>query len=130
MQLFDLKGKTAIITGASGGIGGRFAHVLSKAGARTILASRRIERLEKLSTKLRNSIAIKMDVSNKNSVENAFKQLENENIDICINCAGIMEKTEIFKDYNCHNFENTMHTNVIGSWYIVSARKALIFKIC
>ena len=39
MQLFDLKGKTAIITGASSGLGEQFAHCLSGAGARVLLAA-------------------------------------------------------------------------------------------
>ena len=39
MQLFDLKGKTAIITGASSGLGEQFAYCLSGAGARVLLAA-------------------------------------------------------------------------------------------
>jgi NAD(P)-dependent dehydrogenase (short-subunit alcohol dehydrogenase family) len=89
MKLFDLSGKTALITGASSGIGEQFDYTLVQSGARVILASRRIEKLEELALQLKNAVAIKMDVANKISVSNAFKQIENERIDICINCAGI-----------------------------------------
>ena len=41
MELFDLSGKTALITGASGGLGESFARALAGAGARVVLAARR-----------------------------------------------------------------------------------------
>ncbi len=46
--LFDLHGKTAIITGASSGLGEQFARSLSSAGARVILAARRLDKLNTL----------------------------------------------------------------------------------
>ena len=118
MKLFDLSGKTALITGSSSGIGERFAHVLVQAGARVILAARRIEKLEELTLKLQNTIAIKMDVADKNSVANAFKELKDERIDICINCAGIARRTGIFEHDNSQHFEDIMQTNVMGVWYV------------
>ena len=62
---FDLHGKTAIITGASSGLGEQFARCLSGAGARVILAARRIDKLNDLALKLNNARAIQMDVSDK-----------------------------------------------------------------
>jgi NADP-dependent 3-hydroxy acid dehydrogenase YdfG len=44
----NLEGKVALITGASSGLGKRFALVLSQAGAKVVLASRRVERLKEL----------------------------------------------------------------------------------
>ena len=114
----NLKGKTAIITGASSGIGERFAYVLSEAGARTILVSRNAKRLEKLSAELKNSMVIEMDIANKKSVYKDFEKLKNERIDVCINCAGVTNKTEVFGDKNCYNFEDIMQTNVMGTWYV------------
>lgn len=121
MNLFNLSGKTALITGSSSGIGERFAHILSQAGARVILAARRIEKLEELAIKLGNAMAIKMDVAGNNSVNSAFKQLENERIDICVNCAGIAGRTAIFEDDNDQRFESIMQTNVMGVWYVTKA---------
>ncbi|MFP3548817.1 SDR family NAD(P)-dependent oxidoreductase, partial [Rhizobium sp. SIMBA_035] len=44
----NLEGKVALVTGASSGLGQRFAQVLSQAGAKVVLASRRVERLKEL----------------------------------------------------------------------------------
>ena len=45
---FDLSGRLALVTGASSGLGNRFAQVLANNGARVVLASRRVERLKEL----------------------------------------------------------------------------------
>jgi NAD(P)-dependent dehydrogenase (short-subunit alcohol dehydrogenase family) len=47
-DLFDLSGKTAVVTGASSGLGVAFAHALAGAGANVVLAARRVENLEKV----------------------------------------------------------------------------------
>ncbi len=117
MNLFDLSNKTALITGASSGIGERFAHTLAQAGAKVILAARRIDKLKELASKLQNAIAIEMDVADKNSVVKAFQELGKERIDICINCAGIAKRTAIFEEDNQH-FESIMQTNLMGAWYV------------
>ena len=44
LTLFDLKGKTALVTGSSSGLGERFARCLSQAGARVIMAARTLEK--------------------------------------------------------------------------------------
>ena len=46
-QLFDLKGKTALVTGGSRGLGLQMAHALGEAGARIMLSSRKADELEK-----------------------------------------------------------------------------------
>ena len=47
-RAFSLDGRVAVVTGASSGLGARFAVVLAEAGASVVAAARRIERLEKL----------------------------------------------------------------------------------
>ena len=71
-QLYDFHGKTALITGASGGLGEQFARCLSSAGARVVIATRRINKLEKLVAELDNAMAIKLDVADKNSAAGNF----------------------------------------------------------
>lgn len=118
--LFDLHNKTVLITGASGGLGEQFARTLSSAGARVILASRRIEKLEGLSAKLGNARAIRMDIADKESVRLSFKELEKagEKIDICINNAGIGILTPIFENDDKGDFESVIQTNLMGTWYV------------
>ncbi|MBN8523102.1 MAG: SDR family NAD(P)-dependent oxidoreductase [Rickettsiales bacterium] len=53
MEIFDLHGKTALITGASSGLGARFVHVLVKAGTRVILTARRLDQLETVANEIK-----------------------------------------------------------------------------
>lgn len=98
MQLFNLTGKIALVTGASQGLGVRFAQTLSEAGARVIVSARTIDKLNVVANKLGNALALEMDISSKKSVDQAFEKLEllGEKVDICINNAGISTKTPIF----------------------------------
>ena len=122
-KIFDLHGKTAIITGASSGLGVQFARCLSSAGARVILAARSLDKLEALSNEIDNTRAIKMDIANKKSVQECFAELEKlgEKINICINNAGIFKDTPIFSEDPDCDFESVMQTNVMGTWYVTKA---------
>ena len=123
MQLFDLNGKTSLITGASSGLGEQFARCLSGAGARVILAARSIDKLNDLAAELHNARAIQMDVSDKQSVKSCFAELEkdSEKIDICVNNAGIFKATPVFEEDHQNDFESVMQTNVMGVWYVTKA---------
>ncbi|NRB10925.1 MAG: SDR family oxidoreductase [Rickettsiaceae bacterium] len=125
MDLYDFKGKTALITGASSGLGKQFAHSLTKYGARVIVAARSKNKLEDLAKELGNAVAVVMDVGDNESVKRAFKELlsKGEKIDICINNAGIAEMTPIFDDNQdaADNFANIIQTNVMGVWYVTKA---------
>lgn len=123
MELFDLKGRTAFVTGASSGLGAGFARALSAAGARVIVAARRKERLELLALELGNAVAIELDVTKEGSVKHAFQVLERngEKIDICVNNAGTSRNTSVFGSDEEHRFENIIQTNVMGTWYVTKA---------
>ncbi len=122
-NLFDLTGKTALITGASSGLGERFARCFSHHGARVLLAARRLDKLQDLAQELGNAYAVEMDVADKASVHTAFAKLatQKEHIDICINNAGIAKFTPIFEPDEQSDFESTMQTNVMGVWYVTKA---------
>lgn len=126
MDFFDLKGKTALITGASSGLGKRFAQTLAQAGVKVILTARRRELLEDVAQEIREqggkAISFDMDVSDKRSVEDVMRCLSSdERIDILINNAGIAELTPIFEERETHAFEDIINTNVIGMWYVTKA---------
>lgn len=123
MNIFDLTGKTALITGASSGLGERFARCLSKAGARVILVARRLEKLQVLANELGNAEAVRLDVRERNSILKVFQQLEaaGEKIDICINNAGIFRLTPLFEEEQHDHFEDMLATNLLGVWYITKA---------
>ncbi len=87
----NVKDKTAIVTGASSGIGFSTAQLLSKMGAKVALVSRSKEKLEKLSKEMPDTIAIAADMSKVFEVKRMVKEVSDRfgKIDILINNAGI-----------------------------------------
>jgi NAD(P)-dependent dehydrogenase (short-subunit alcohol dehydrogenase family) len=61
-SLFRLDGLVAVVTGASSGLGARFARVLHAAGARVVLAARRYDRIEALAAELPGTLAVRADL--------------------------------------------------------------------
>lgn len=122
-QRFDLTGKTALITGASSGLGAHFAHVLAAAGARVVLAARRVERLEQLVNELQElgfeALAISMDVTDADSVNRGFESAEQQwgVADIIVNNAGIGDPV-MFLNMNEGNWRSMMSTNLDGAWRV------------
>ena len=72
-DLFRLDGKTAVVTGASSGLGVVFAHALAGAGASVVVSARRLERLKELATEIEaaggEALAVACDVSREDDVE-------------------------------------------------------------
>lgn len=90
---FKLHDRVALITGASSGLGARFARVLDAAGAKLVLAARRTDRLEKLAAEVRDALPVSCDVTDDAQVQalvdNALKHYGQ--IDILVNGAGDAE---------------------------------------
>jgi short-subunit dehydrogenase len=98
----DVKGKVAIVTGASGGIGLATAKLLSSKGAKLVLVARSKDKLEKLAKELPNTVAVPADISKVDEVKNMVKQAYQhfDRIDILVNNAGQgydvpVEKTDL-----------------------------------
>ena len=92
--MFNLKGRVAVVTGASSGLGKQMSHGLAEAGADLVIIARRYDRLielkEELEKKGTKVLAIKCDVTNTEEINNAALLTEKEfkKVDILINCAG------------------------------------------
>src|ERR1700688_748713 len=87
-----MRGRTALVTGASSGLGRHFARVLHDAGASVVLAARRIDRIETDAKAYgERATALRMDVSDEASIRDGFEQLAKTHppIDVVINNAGI-----------------------------------------
>ncbi len=80
---------TALITGASSGMGADMARILSEKGFNLILVARRTQKLEKLKEELKGEVTIiTMDISSTYNCMKLYNQVKKENIDILINNAG------------------------------------------
>jgi len=94
-ELFDLAGRVALVTGASSGLGARFATVLAENGAAVALVARRAERLEALRQKIEaaggKAVAIEADVLDRAAMTRAFDAAEKAfgTVTILVNNAGI-----------------------------------------
>ena len=92
--MFNLKGKVAVITGASSGLGRQMSTSFAEQGANLVLLARRIERLHEIKNELEKKgikvLPIKCDVTSTDDINNAASLAEKEfgKIDILINCAG------------------------------------------
>ncbi len=92
--MFNLKGRVAVITGASSGLGSQMARGFAEAGADLVILARRIERLEELKAELEQKgvrvLPVKCDVTSTEDINNAAAAAEREfgKVDILVNCAG------------------------------------------
>lgn len=90
--MFDLSGKTALITGASGGIGGAIARAYARQGARLVISGTRADALEALAAEIGSSCAVvTADLADAEGAATLLKAAEAETggIDILVNNAGL-----------------------------------------
>jgi len=124
MQLFDLGGKTALVTGSSTGIGFTLARGLAEHGARIVLNARNAARLAEAAARLRTQghevLELPFDVTDNAAVRTAIDGFEAAHgpIDILVNNAGMTHRAPL-EDFPPEKFEQIMATNV-GSIFNVS----------
>ena len=116
-ELFDLTGEVALVTGASSGLGKRFARVLAANGAAVALVARRRDRLEELAKEIvaggGRAIAIGADVGDAEQMKAAFNAAEVALgvVTILVNNAGIARASTMIKD-DVQSWRETMEINV------------------
>ena len=93
--MFNLKGKVAVVTGASSGLGRQLAEAFARQGADLAILARRVERLEELKARLEKDykvkvLPVKVDVTSTEEINAAATKVEAEfkRADILLNCAG------------------------------------------
>jgi NAD(P)-dependent dehydrogenase (short-subunit alcohol dehydrogenase family) len=125
-RLFSLDGRVALVTGASSGLGVRFAKVLAQAGAKVALAARRGDRLVALAEELRadgaRALPIELDVSDSAQVARAVEEVETElgPLRILVNNAG-MAKTAPALETPGEDWDQVMDVNLRGAWMMAQA---------
>jgi NADP-dependent 3-hydroxy acid dehydrogenase YdfG len=119
-----LKGKIALITGASSGIGEATARVFAQNGAKLILLARRKERLLSLAAELEKefdtkSYLIVADVRNYEDLERGIKSIPDEfkDISILVNNAGLARGLEKIYEGNINDWNEMIDTNIKGLLY-------------
>lgn len=128
----DLTGRTALVTGASSGLGRHFAGVLSRAGAAVALAARRVDKLEEAAAAIRSeggrAVTVRLDAGDAASVRAAVAQAGEQlgGLDILVNNAGttvsrpLLELTEA-------DWDSVVDVNLKGCFLVAQeAARAMV----
>ena len=110
-NIFSLSGKTALIAGASRGIGWAIAQALSAQGAHTILAARSIDKLEARAKELPNSRALHLDLTVSDSIRTAAAAAGDT--DILVNVSGTNIRKR-FEEFTREEYNRILQTNLHG----------------
>ncbi len=131
----DLSGRVALVTGASSGLGDRFARVLAAAGAKVAVVARRGDRLANLVTEIEaaggTAFALTTDVGNTAGLTKMFDDIEGAfgMVDILVNNAGVnADKWAV--DITPDDFDTVMNVNVRACYFLATemARRLIAAK--
>jgi len=124
--LFDLTGKTAIVTGTSRGLGQEIARALAKAGADLVLTSRNRASLSAFESEIqalgRSTVALELDVRYQHSIEAMVADAESAfgRIDILVNNAGVNIRKPAL-EVTWEDWNIILDTNLRGSFFVAQA---------
>jgi NAD(P)-dependent dehydrogenase (short-subunit alcohol dehydrogenase family) len=117
---FRLDGRVAIVTGASAGLGARFARVLDGAGATVVVTARRADRIEQLAAELTDALAVPADLADADGarviVDATLERYGR--IDVLVNNAGM---SIINPDAEVEEFRRVVEVNLIAQYALTRA---------
>ena len=120
----QVEGKTALVTGASSGLGRHFARLLAREGARVVVAARRLDALAALADEIGGQggtcIPVAMDVTDPEAVATAFRQIERElagSLSILVNNAGVAQ-TRAALDLDASEWAQVIQPNLTGAFLV------------
>ncbi len=116
---FRLDGQVAIVTGASSGLGHRFARVLHAAGAIVVVAARRGDRLRELVAEMPGAMVMNADLSRPHDRERLVAETTDRfgTVHVLVNNAGVGRKVAI-EDEDLDTFRHAMELNVTAVWHL------------
>lgn len=129
LALFDLRGRVAIITGASSGLGARFARVLNAVGAKVIIAARRRDRLDSLAEAMDDCHAVACDVTDGVQRSELVKAAIDRfgGIDILVNNAGTNDSSVAIDDSPAR-FGRVLDVNLVAPYALTELVAATMIK--
>ena len=119
----DLTGQVALVTGATSGLGRRFARVLAAAGAAVAVAGRRVERLEEVTREIESdggrAVGVRLDMTDTDSILNAVTEAEKAlgTVTILVNNAGIPDAQRAHK-MSIELIDDVFGTNLRGPFVL------------
>ena len=132
--MFNLKGKVAVISGASSGLGKQMAFAFAKQGADLVILARRVERLNELKIELEKEnvkvLPIKCDVTLTEDINNAADMAVKEfgKVDILVNCAGASKDKGVL-DMDDDEWDFTISTDLTSVFKMTRAFGNIMKKI-
>lgn len=120
--MFDLTGKGALVTGATGGIGGAIARALKEQGAKVAISSTREDRLKALASELGDVTALPCNLKDREAVANLAAQAENAvgTLDIVVNNAGIT-RDNLFLRMSNEEWDDVIAVNLTATFALCRA---------
>jgi gluconate 5-dehydrogenase len=126
-ELFDLSGRTAIVTGGASGIGWQIAAAYAEAGANIVLCSRKANRCEAAAEKINElykveALGLGCDVTNKSSIESLINVTVDrfKRIDILVNNSGATWGANV-SDMTLEQWEKVIRVNLTGTFLFCQA---------
>jgi len=122
-QTFQLNGKTALVTGASSGLGRHFAQTLGAAGANVVVGARRADKLADTAESIRsaggNALAVSLDVTDNDSIQNAFAAAEEAfgTVDVLVNNAGVSGVGQL-DEIGTDDWDYVLDSNLKSVWMV------------
>lgn len=111
--------RTALVTGATGGIGEAVARRLAADGFRVCVGGRRVDRLERLAGEL-GGVALPFDVTNEGDVERARASVEGAGLDVLVNAAGVFDLVSVVQTGGAVLRRN-LDVNLVGAFNVTRA---------
>jgi len=132
-DLFDLTGKTALVTGASRGLGKAMALALAEAGANVALNARAAESLQQVESEVkklgRSAVLVPGDVSDEQAVEQIIKFAQQKlgAIDVLVNNAGVWEGGYVIRMQK-EAWDKVVSTNLTGAFLVAKSAAKVMLK--